>query len=85
VRVGSSVADYVMCQQIAGVDLSVSVRVASKQETWLCHFQFAPRKNRDMLYNFYGQKVCKVLKFTHIYVLSMGTIPLGNQAAPCCM
>jgi len=71
-----------MCQQIAGLDLSVSARVATQQETWLRHFQFAPRKNRDMLYDFYGRKVCKVLKFTHIYVLSMGTIPLGKQAAP---
>jgi len=84
-RIGSSVTDYVMCQQIAGLDLSVSVGVASKQETWLHHFQFAPRKNTDMLYGFYGQKVCKLLKFTHFYVLSIGTIPLRNQAAPRCM
>ena len=82
--VGSSVTGNVMCQQIAGLDLSVSVRVATKQETWLQHFQFAPSKNRDMLYDFYGQKVCKVLKFTHIYMLIMGTIPLGNQAALHC-
>jgi len=29
-RVGSSVTDYVMCQQIADLDLSVSVGFASK-------------------------------------------------------
>jgi hypothetical protein len=40
----------------------------------LRRFQFSPKKNRSPSFWFCGQNVSNGLKFTHVYVLSMGTI-----------
>jgi len=38
------------------------------------HLSICTKKSRGVSYNFCGQKVFKVLKFTHIYVLKMGAV-----------
>jgi hypothetical protein len=41
---------------------------------WTYHFKFGPSKNTDLRYNLYGQRVLKMMKFTHVYVLSNRTL-----------
>jgi len=50
------------------------MRVAIEQDGGLGDVGFTPKKNSDPSYGFDGQKVCKVLKFTHFFVPSVATM-----------
>ena len=50
------------------------MQVATEQVTWTHHFKFGPCKNTDLRYNPYGQRLLKMMKFTHVYVLSNRTL-----------
>ena len=58
-----------------GFTLDATVQVTIEQVTWKHHLKFGPNKNTDLRYNLYGQRALKLLKFTHVYVLSNGTLP----------
>ena len=57
-----------------GFTLGLSVQVVIEQVTWTHHLKFGTSKNTDLRYNLYGQRVLKLLKFTHVYVLSNRTL-----------
>jgi hypothetical protein len=48
------------------------MRVAIEQDGGLGDVGFTPKKNSDPSYGFGGQKVCKVLKFTHVFCSQCG-------------
>jgi hypothetical protein len=50
------------------------MRVAAESQTCQCVVRFASKKNREVLCDFYRQKVLKELKFTPVFALGMGTI-----------
>jgi len=62
------------CWHTDGFNLALTVQVATEQVIWTHHFKFGPNKNTDLRYNLYGQSVLKMLKFTHVYVLSNRTL-----------
>jgi len=62
------------CWHTDGFNLAVTVQVATEQIIWTHHFKFGPNKNTDLRYNLYGQRVIKMLKLTHVYVLSNRTL-----------
>ena len=71
---GNTVTGQMTCWHTDGFNLALTVQVAIEQVTWTQHFKFEPSKNTDPRYNLYGQRVLKMLKFTHVYVLSNRTL-----------